>query len=226
MDWEGASENDGSTWTEVRDWHLSPPFRRGFGLSYQTAPRGRGAGNQVPNLPARRCRPTKLRPDQLPFCSPQCLVSGLARKVRGISPHLVDDPIHLRRDAIVAMSSDKLGQGPGVKLAAGRLQAARKTFSFLKDVIRDGNSGLHTKSITARACKSIQRTDRYALQSRLGPLRVPREPGCRVRLLQPRDLAQRPGDKLPRRATASKVHPHQGRHVFELQLRVSSLQNL
>ena len=81
-------------------------------------------------------------------------------EVVDLSPHFIHNPIHGGRDAVVIMSGDKFGHSPCVELAARSPQSTRKTLSVLKDVIWDGNSCFHTKSITAGAGKSRRKTAR------------------------------------------------------------------
>jgi len=97
---------------------------------------------------------------------------GLAREVVDLSPHLVDDSVHRRGDAILVMSGYELGQCPRVQLAARGLQSTGKAFRFLKQIIRDGNSSLHTESITVSASGSRSRivAQRCSTRRRLSPL--------------------------------------------------------
>ena len=94
-------------------------------------------------------RPTTLRTGRSPFDALRCLLSSCLEKRASLSFGFSHGLIHERRDAVVVVACDELGQRPGVEFAAGSLQTGSETLRILEDIIRDRNSGFHTKSITA-----------------------------------------------------------------------------
>jgi hypothetical protein len=74
-----------------------------------------------------------------------CLEKGV-----GLTAGLSNGLIHERCNSVIIMAGHELSESPSVELAARSTEPRREALGILEDVVRDRNSGFHTKSITAR----------------------------------------------------------------------------
>ncbi len=76
------------------------------------------------------------------------MLCSCLNKTAGLTARLSNSLIHARRDFIIIMAGDEFREGPSVELAAGSMEPRCEALGILKYVVRNRNSGFHTRSIT------------------------------------------------------------------------------
>jgi hypothetical protein len=84
-----------------------------------------------------------------PFGALHNLLSSHLEKGIAFPSGLKDSLIHERCDTVIVVSGNELGESTGIEFAPRCLESRGESLSVLEDIVRDRNSGFHTKSMTA-----------------------------------------------------------------------------
>lgn len=110
--------------------------------------RARACGTQVRSPADRGDPPSRYLPGRLPIGPAEHALRRRRDETVRRTIHLRNHSIHGLGDGLWSMPSNVLCNSFLIELASGLPQAMREALGLLKEIVRQGDRGLHTKSIT------------------------------------------------------------------------------